>query len=746
MSSRFGRLTRGIAKESQPRQLLSSLAAGVVAGVIGVTIAAAFGTLVFSGKLSSHVSAGIGLMLFSTAVIAALAALTTSLRGLVAGLQDSAIAILALVSTAIAESMPSSATAQERFLTVAAAIALTSCSTGIAFFLLGQFKLANLIRFIPYPVIGGFLAGSGVLLATGALSVMTDSPISLTQLSPLVQPSLLARWLPGLVLAVTLLAIARRSANPLLVPGTLLAGIAAFYVVLWLSGTPASAAVEHGWLLSSMPEGGGQLWQPLKPSDLALVNWAAVGAQVPSLLAVSVVSIISTLLCATGVELSTGQDADLNHELKAIGISTVASGLGGGAIGTHIVGDTALVHKMGAKGRLVGLFLAAVCAVVLLFGGSIVSLFPTPILGGLLLFLGLDFLVMWVYDAWFKLPLTDYAVVILIAIVISTVGFLEGVGLGTALTILLFVVNYSRVDIVRHALTGESFASNVDRPRLYQQLLHQKGHWIYVLELQGFIFFGTATRLLDRVRQRLEPPDARPPHFVVMDFRLVSGLDSSAILSFAKMMQMTKAHNATMVFTHLTPKMHRQMEKELFQDENSAAWRVFPDLDHGIEWCEEQMIDTFESVGFGARPETLMKLLEKALPAENVDTLLGFFERLNVGQGHCVIRQGDTHDGLYFVEEGQLTATLDCGDDRTVRLRTMRAGTVIGELGLYLQRTATASVVADETSTLFYLSADRLRQMEDEAPEIATPFHRFVIHVLSERLAGMNDTIQALLK
>ena len=75
----------------------------------------------------------------------------------------------------------------------------------------------------------------------------------------------------------------------------------------------------------------------------------------------------------------------------------------------------------------------------------------------------------------------------------------------------------------------------------------------------------------------------------------------------------------------------------------------------------------------------------------------------------------------------------------------MTAGTVIGELGLYLQRKATASVVADEPSTVFYLSADKLRQMETHAPEIATPFHRFVIHVLGERLAGMNDTIQALL-
>jgi SulP family sulfate permease len=745
MSNRVQRLISGIAEEFGPRQLLSSLAAGLVAGVIGVTIAAAFGTLVFSGDLASHVSAGIGLMLFSTAIIAALTALTTSLRGLVAGLQDAAIAILALVAAAITQAMPTSATAHETFITVAAAIAATSCLTGIAFFLLGQFGLANLIRFIPYPVIGGFLAGSGVLLATEAISVMTGASVSLAQLAPVIQPDLLPHWLPGLFLSVVLLVIARRSSNALLVPGVLIGSIALFYIVLALTGTPVSDAVDAGWLPGSMPRDGEQLWQPLGPADLASVNWAVLLEQVPSLLAVAVVSIISTLLCATGVELATGQDTDLNHELRAIGISTVAAGLGGGVIGTHIVSDTALAHKMGGKGRLVGLVLAAVCAVVLAFGGSIVSLFPTPVLGGLLLFLGLDFLVTWVYDAWFKLPISDYIVVVVIAVVISTVGFLEGVGLGIALTILLFVLNYSRVNVVRHILTGESFQSNVDRPRLYQQLLRQKGHWIYILELQSFIFFDTATTLLEQVRRRLVAPGAHPPHFVVLDFRLVSGLDSSAVLSFAKMKQLCQDRDITLVFTHLTPRMHRQMERELFQDEDQDTWRVFPDLDHGIEWCEEQMIDTFESVGFGARPETLMKLLEKTLPGESVATLLGYFEQLDIEAGHCLIRQGDASTGLYFVEAGQLTATLDCDDERTVRLRTMTAGTVIGELGRYLQRKATASVVADEPSTVLYLSAEKLRQMESEAPEIAAPFHRFVVHVLSERLAGMNDTIQALL-
>jgi SulP family sulfate permease len=277
--------------------------------------------------------------------------------------------------------------------------------------------------------------------------------------------------------------------------------------------------------------------------------------------------------------------------------------------------------------------------------------------------------------------------------------------------------------------------------------LRQKGHWIHALELQGFIFFGTANTLLEQVRQRLDDPSLAPPHFIVLDFRLVTGLDSSAAFSFAKMKQMAEAHNTTLVFTHLPPKIRRQLEKTVLQNKDQGTWRVFPDLDHGIEWCEKQMIDIFESVGFGAKPKTLMKLLERTLPSpDSIAKLMGYFERQDIPQGHCIIHQGDTHNGLYFVEAGQLTVTLDCGDGRAVRLRTMGTGTVVGEMGLYLKRQASASVITDQPSTLYFLSADKLCEMERDAPEIAAAFHRFIANVLAERLVYSNDTIQAMLE
>jgi SulP family sulfate permease len=729
----------------QGRQLLPSLAAGLVTGILEVTEVTAFTALIFSGELGMYFSRGIGLMLVGTMIVASLTALFCSLPGLVGGLQDNVVAILALVSATIVSQMPAAATHQEKFTTAVVAIALSSFLTGALFLSLGQFRLGNLIRFIPYPVIGGVLAGSGLLLTFGAISFMTGVPVSLFHLLPIVQPGLLVKWLPGLLFAVFLLVMLRLRHHVLIVPGTLMAAIVVFYILLGLTNTSIAKATEQGWLLGALPANRAMVWQPLNVSDLTQVNWSVIAHQFGSLLVIPIIGVIAILLNLTGIELATGQSVDLNRDLKAAGIANLFAGLGGSMVGWQTLSNSMLNYRMGARTRLAGFVLVAVCGIVLWLGGSLLSYFPNLVLGGLLLFLGLDFLVTWVYDSWFKLPIVDYLVMILILIAINTIGFLEGVGLGLVLAVILFAVDYSRIDVVKHTLTGATFHSNVTRPRLHQQLLRRKGDWLYILELQGFIFFGTAQKVLDTIRQRIHDSHLPPVRFLVLDFRLVNGFDSSAVFGFAKTKQLTEARGLTLVFTHLSPKMQRQMKGEILKDGEKRSLQVFDDLDHGIEWCEDQMITTCRSLDFGATALTLMEQLERALPPSvSSACLMSYFEEKKAEKGQYLIRQAE-ESALYFVESGQVTVQLEDANGKITRLRTMRSGTIVGELGLYLHQKASASVIADEPCTLFYLSVKKLEQMENDAPEIASALHRFIACILSERVIDTNDALEALI-
>ncbi len=756
-------------QEFHPSQLLPSLTAGLVAGILSIIISISLAAMIFSGDLSEYISSGIGFTLFGSLAISIVTALTSSFPGAVALAQDNPAAILALMGAAVVSSMPASARPEDTFLTVIAAIVITSLFTGTFFLALGLFKLGSLIRYIPYPVIGGFLAGTGWMLVQGAIGVMADASLSFSQLPYLLQSDVLIKWLPGLVFAVLLIVILRRYSHFLIIPTMLLAAIGLFYILLWLTNRSVAEAGAQGWLLGPFPEGA--LWQPLTLSALDRIHWPVLFGQVGNIGTVLIISVISFLLNASGLELTARRDIDLNRELQSSGIANLVAGIGGGPTGYHSLSLSALGHVMGSNSRLVGIFSSLLCGLMLFFGASILSFFPKPVLGGLLLFLGLAFLVEWVYDAWFKLPKAEYLIVILILVVINTVGVLEGVGLGIVLAVILFVVNYSRIGVSKHTLSGTDFRSNVARPRLYHQLLRQKGHWIYIIELQGFLFFGTANKLLDQVRQRITAPGLPAPRFVVLDFRQVNGLDASAALSFAKMKQVAQIQNMVLVFTHLSPRIQRQLEREVLTAKDKTVWRTFVDLDHGIEWCEEEMIRTFESVGLSAKPKSVKRQLEEFLPKSiqfsdlfddfihedkrqiegqqgsiSVASLEKYMEQMDVEKGHYLIRQGDTAKGLFFIEAGGATVQLEYKDGKTVRLRKMGAGTVVGEVGLYLGSPTTASVVTDQPSTIYYVSADNLKRMEEVDPGIAAAFHKFIAHILSERLSSTTATVKALLK
>ncbi|NES70364.1 MAG: hypothetical protein F6K24_36710, partial [Okeania sp. SIO2D1] len=151
-------------RELHPSQLLPSVTAGIVTGVIGVIRAISYAALIFSGTLSGYLTIGVGIAVFSTAAISIVVGLMSSLPGMIATPLAAPTAILAILAAAIAETMGQTSSETEMLVTVVAAIALSSILTGIFLFVLGKAKLARKIQFIPYPVVGGFMAGTGWLL------------------------------------------------------------------------------------------------------------------------------------------------------------------------------------------------------------------------------------------------------------------------------------------------------------------------------------------------------------------------------------------------------------------------------------------------------------------------------------------------------------------------------------------------------------------------------------------------------
>jgi SulP family sulfate permease len=398
---------------------------------------------------------------------------------------------------------------------------------------------------------------------------------------------------------------------------------------------------------------------------------------------------------------------------------------------------------MGARTRLVGIAAGLVSGAAFLFGAQILSLMPRVVLGGLVCYLGLAFLAEWLYDAWFRLSRLDYAVIIVILALIAIVGILPGVIAGLLIAVVLFVVSYSRIDVVKQMLSGASVRSRMARSYADQELLRVRGEQIAIFQLQGFIFFGTAHELLERVRQRALATDLPSLRFVLLDFRSVPRIDSTAMLSFSKLQQLSEAHGLELVFTQLVPSIHRQFDQAFLHDASATNVNMFPNLDHGLEWCENQLLADAEPSG--SMEHTLRTQLARIVPeATNLDSLLAYFEPRTIAAGDYLIDPNEPPDDMFFVVSGQVTARIEGNDGGAVRLETTRGGRAVGELGFYLGRRRSAAVVADETSSVYRITRDDLRRLEQKHPDAATTFHLIIVRLLSERAVHQTDAVDAL--
>jgi SulP family sulfate permease len=741
-------------------KILPILMVVLISSLVVITYQISFGSLIFSGDLTPYLSSGIGFCLMGVVLIGSIEALLSGTPGMVAIPTVGSAVILATMAAGINSELGGSP--EKVFPTVVAAITVSSLLTGGVFLLLGGLRLGDLIRYIPYPVIGGFLAGTGWLVASGAMKTMNGIPLSWANLGRFAQAGTLIRWLPGLGFGILLFLIARRYKHYLITPLMILGAVSSFYLVLWQTGTSVSEATQLGLLFKPFPPG--MLWQPPPLGQLVIVDWGTILRQTAEIATLILISSITLLLYASGVELSTGREVDLNRELRACGTGTLAGSFTASPPGYTIITMSVLSSRLGANSRLVGLLVAAICAGVLFFGGQLIALFPKPVLGGVLVFLGLTFMADWLYDGWRKFSRPDYAIVVLITLVMSTFGLLPGLGIGLALAAGLFIVQYSRVPVVKHFFSGRTKRSRVVRTYAQAELLRQEGQALQILELQGYVFFGTANRIYEQLKERLVATDAQPPSVLMLDFRWVNGIDASAALSFVRLKRLLRKYDVLLAFTGLRPEIEQKLRKDVLTQTDQDQWRLFPDLDRGVEWFEQLVLESEagQQAAVSAQPGVVQAGQERGglallfaalgLAAEEIEQdvdqallrLLGYLERVELAPGQVLISQGEPHKHMYFLDAGELTIEYCTGENQTLRLETSGPGTIVGELGLYLGTPASASVIAAQSSTAYGLSYDNLHRLEMEDPLTAALLHRFLLKRVGQRLQRSLEAMDAL--
>nr|WP_318226382.1 SulP family inorganic anion transporter [Paraburkholderia terrae]MDW3658473.1 SulP family inorganic anion transporter [Paraburkholderia terrae] len=719
--------------------LLGDLTAGAVSTLVMLCYAMSLGTLIFSADLARYAELGVPTALVSCIVTALVIALTSSMRLNIAGPDSNATAFLAGVAAGVASSVRADGgSPQTILLTVLIAIALCSVMTGIVLYAIGSSKRSRSLQFLPYPVVGGFLAGTGYLLLAGAFRVLTGASPQWHTLPLLTHLHWLA-WMPALFIGVLTTVFTRGRQHIAALPFVLACGVVLFYLSLHFAGLSIDDARNMGLLLPHVKLHFFPDMHMPTPLANGAIDWAAIAAHLPETLVVTSASAITILMNSTAIGAATGEDVDLNREMRAAGLANIASGLLGGMVGYQSYNRSMLNARAGATSRMAGVFAALACLVALMVSPDLVALFPVPVLVGLQLFMGLRLLMQWLVGAYARLSWYEYALVPGMLAVVALYGVVAGVIAGVIAACVMFTLLYGRVSCVRMAFDATTRTSTVERSIEDAARLRELGTQLCGMCLQGFLFFGTANSILQRVRERLEAKDAVPVRYIVLDFASTNGMDASVSIAFVKLRQLCASSGADLVLTALPAR-----SRSLLVRTGTLNLRIheFATLDAGLEWIEDTLLGSGSAVQPSGEQHFRTTLAPHFSPPA-LERLCECLEVRDLDAGQHLFSRGEPGDALYIVERGRVAVSLPLPDGRLVRLRSFGPGTVVGEMAVYTQTTRSADVIAETPTRVHRLSVPTLLALEREDPVTAQQFHRFLIKTIASRLAVADEALRA---
>ncbi len=714
-------------------QLIAAMIQGLIIGILFVIVEISFANIIFSGELSHLATRAAGLCIFGTGVFCLTTCFFSSYRTLVSGPADIPVPILSLTAAAIAASLPT-ASSEIIFVTVVAAMVSSAFLSALFFWLIGNFRVSNFARFLPYPVIGGFLAGGGVLMMLGSFGVMTDRALSYDAMSALMTMEKFIHWGPGIFFASCVFGILRLKSHFLILPMAILAGILLFFLITFSLGIPLDQLRNEEWLPAQLPAG--QLWPGVTLATTQLINWPVLLTQLPNILTICLLSLIGMILNINGIELGSRQDIDLDRELKVEAFGNLFSGLGGGFSGYATLSMSLLGPRSGTNSRIIPLTTALVCLFIVFAGAEILNFIPKPLLGGLIFLMGLFFVDEWIFNAWKRLTLTDFLIVVSIVLTIINQGLLVGVGLGLILTTVIFLVRFTRIPVIQRTETLVTRHSMQQRSIPDRVLLDRTGHECILLTLSGYLFFGSTYFIGTKVKELLE--QETPLNSLILDLTLIQGFDVSAINTLQRIAQQSMLRNVRIVLASPPDGLMTQIER------NASAKELqqlipFPHLDEALESSEEHLLSGYRDVHNNNSTDSLdaiNNLFDAAVndldahlqEQERFELLLEkmeqYLEHRTLADKGILFQQGQTQQSLVFILWG--TVSLMMTEDGGIRrkLASMGAGKIIASKAAWGPWVADYTAQAEHQAMIATISNEAIQAMEKEVPEVALALYK----------------------
>jgi SulP family sulfate permease len=710
----------------------------------------AYGVAIYALLGADYVGQGVRAGILGAIALGLIAPLLGGAPRLISTPSAPAAAVLAALAADLLAGMPGGGgpIAPERIVVLLTLVGLLS---GCLQFLYGLLGGGRLIKYIPFPVVAGYLSGVGVIIFLSQAPKFLGLPNDVTLGSGLFSPGLW-QW-PALVVgAVTIAGVLVAPKITKAVPATILGlfgGLVAYFGIgLFL---PELLHLAHNKLVIGPVSGGaGAVLAEFGARGLAVADLrlADLRALVMPALTLSVLLSIDTLKTCVVVDALTHSRHDSNRELRGQGVGNLVSAIIGGMPGSGMMGATLVNVNSGGCTRRSGVMEGVFVLAAFLVFGNWIAWVPLSALAGILI------VVAFRMCDWRSFQLLrqrstvlDFCVIASVVIVAVSYNLIAAAGAGLALAIVLFIREQIRGSVIRRKVTGDRVSSKQHRLPAEQAILEQQGAQTTICELQGSLFFGTTDQLFTELE-----PDLKRCRYLILDMRRVQSVDFTAAHLLEQFEAILTERGGFLLFSRLPASLPTGQDLQAYFAQVGVVKgkknvRIFATLDDALQWVEDRIL-AGEQAGpeGGEAPLTLAQIeLFRGFEADQtLAALAPCMAERSCAPGETIFQGGDAGDELFLIRRGIVRIVLPLERGTHHNLAAFGRGNFFGEVAFLDRSRRSANAVATTPTDLFVISRAKFDELSRAHPLVGLKIYARLAQALALRLRHTDAEVRAL--
>ncbi len=445
--------------------------------------------------------------------------------------------------------------------------------------LLGIFKLGKYVAYIPFPVLSGFMSGIGVIVILLSLKDFLGVDLHGEKYNAVQTMTHLHEWFgnrtnwtsAALAFGTTLLILVFPKVTKA-VPATLVALVAGTAVSYFLKLPETSNVKIVGFIPTEMPtfQLGTLTHFPFEHFPKIIVAALSLGA----------LGAIDTLLTSVVADKMTRTRHKSNRELIGQGLGNMASALFGGSMGAGTTVVTVTNIKSGGRTKWSGVFQALFLILIVAFGSSIAEQIPYPVLGGILLTIGIKIIDVNTFSHFGKVPWRDSFITVVVLVLTISWGLIEAVAVGMVLSMAFFmkrmadVINYYSHGSKVEGISEKLISSFKDAKEFKEQ--------IYIKALKGPIFFGFASRFEESIASIPKKVKA-----IILNMEAVPYMDQSGMYALTEAIAVMKEKDIIVCLAGCNEENEKWLRKIKTIPDVVDEDRVYQKVEEAVLWLHD---------------------------------------------------------------------------------------------------------------------------------------------------------------